>query len=133
MSQPLPPKVRNAIVVAIPILAVLLPLGYSVFAAMLTPRELVERGFLERPDPVHTNCVLDSKYMRLHHWEKLTAAREEVVRFGNRELVQKGGGREGIVLLGECQRCHTSRERFCDRCHEAVNLYPECWGCHYYP
>ena len=37
------------------------------------------------------------------------------------------------ITFHECTKCHTSRVRFCNRCHEAVNLYPDCFGCHYYP
>ena len=61
--------------------------------------------------------------MRFHHWELLRLTREEVVRYGIR----------GDVGLNRCGECHTSRERFCDRCHEATSLHPDCWGCHYYP
>jgi len=35
--------------------------------------------------------------------------------------------------LQDCRICHESRAEFCDRCHEAVNLTPDCWNCHDYP
>ena len=37
------------------------------------------------------------------------------------------------VTLEHCGRCHTSRERFCDRCHDAASVKLDCFGCHYYP
>jgi hypothetical protein len=42
-------------------------------------------------------------------------------------------GKRGEVCLSKCGECHKSRERFCDRCHNAVSLTPDCFGCHYYP
>ena len=79
--------------------------------------------FLERPDPKYTSCVKDTEYMRYHHWELLRGIREEIVRYGIR----------GEVNLARCRDCHTSRETFCNRCHDAVSLTPDCFGCHYYP
>jgi hypothetical protein len=61
--------------------------------------------------------------MRIHHWEDLRRIRENVVRYGNRS-------EEG---LARCKDCHTYRDRFCDRCHGAVSLTPDCFDCHYYP
>jgi hypothetical protein len=107
---------------AIPLLIVLLPLGYSVVSSVAQVGDPPE-VFLEMPDPKHEECVRDTAYMRFHHWELLRGVREEIVRYGNR----------GDVGLKKCQECHTSRERFCDRCHDAVSMSPDCFGCHYYP
>ena len=61
--------------------------------------------------------------MRRHHWELLRGVREEIVRYGKR----------GEIGLDRCRECHTSRERFCNVCHDAVSLTPDCFDCHYYP
>jgi hypothetical protein len=79
--------------------------------------------FLEMPDTIHKTCVKDTEYMRFHHWELLRDVREEVVRYGNR----------GEISLLGCRDCHTSRERFCNECHDAASVRPDCYGCHYYP
>lgn len=104
------------------VIVILLPIVYSVidFAIARSPSGEL---FLERTDARYTNCVKDSTWMRYHHWELLRGVREEVVRYGKR----------GDVGLFKCRECHTSRENFCNRCHDAVNLTPDCWGCHYYP
>jgi len=79
---------------------------------------------LERPDRRYKQCIGEgTRYMRYHHWELLRGVREEVVRYGNR----------GQIGLHSCRICHTSREQFCDKCHDAVSLKPDCFGCHYYP
>jgi hypothetical protein len=125
MSQqvPEPPDQRRIAITVIVILIILVPFGYSVVDRVVAQDPDPAELFLERPDPQHKACVEDTEYMRYHHWELLRRTREEVVRFGVR----------GEVDLNRCRDCHTSRERFCSRCHEATSLTPDCFGCHYYP
>ena len=123
MSETPPQSSRSALFVAIPIVVILIPLGYSVVSSLFAPGAEAAQRFLEKPDPKHESCVRDTTYMRFHHWELLRAIREEVVRYGIR----------GEIGLKTCKKCHTSRERFCNQCHNAVSLYPDCYGCHYYP
>lgn len=113
----------SAAVTLIPIVIILLPFLYSIFSAVPTNEDGVTKPFLEKPDPQFTECVRQTEYMRHNHWVLLRAVREDVVRYGKR----------GEVSLKGCSNCHTSRERFCDKCHEAVSMYPDCFGCHYYP
>jgi hypothetical protein len=105
------------------LLVVLCPLGYSIVRGVLAKGPEPGQVFLERPDPKYEACVRDTEYMRFHHWELLRSVREEVVRYGVR----------GEVGLSRCRDCHTSRERFCNQCHNAVSLTPDCFDCHYYP
>ena len=107
-------------------LIILSPLGYSIVRGVGTPGTEPP----ERPDPKHKSCVVDesrnittTRDMRLRHWELLQGVREEVVRYGKR----------GEIGLGKCRECHTSRKRFCYRCHESASVKPDCWGCHDYP
>jgi len=111
------------IAVAIPVLVILFPLGYSVVSYVAAQGVSSPQPFLEKPDAKYENCVKDTDYMRLHHWELLRGIREEIVRYGMR----------GEIGLKKCGECHTSRERFCDRCHNTVSMTPDCFGCHYYP
>ena len=113
----------SAIAVAIIALIILLPLGYSVVSHIFAKAAEKPEPFLEQPDAKYKECVKETEYMRLHHWELLRVVREEVVRYGKR----------GEIGLDKCQECHTSRERFCNRCHDAVSMKPDCYGCHYYP
>jgi hypothetical protein len=123
MPETPPRRTKSILYLVIPLLIIALPFGYSMlsslFAQTVDPSEL----FLEKPDPKYTECVEDRTYMRFHHWELLRNVREEVVRYGKR----------GDVGLKGCTECHTSRERFCNQCHDAVSLYPDCFDCHYYP
>jgi len=116
---------RNLYVVAvvIPVLVIIFPIGYSAVSSLFAGDIDASRPFLERPDPKHDECVRDVTWMRYHHWELLHEVRKEVVRYGKR----------GELGLKRCRECHTSRERFCDKCHNSVSLGPDCYGCHYYP
>lgn len=105
------------------IVAVLAPFGISLVSFVAVQGSESDPPFLKMPDPSHKECVRETSYMRLHHWELLRQIREEVVRYGVR----------GEVNLASCRECHTYRDDFCNRCHDAVNLTPDCFGCHYYP
>ena len=123
MPETRQPKGRSLFWLAAALVILLLPLGTSLVSALLPCDATAAQPFLERPDPRHERCVRDTGFMRYQHWELLRQAREEVVRFGQR----------GEIGLAKCRECHTSREPFCNRCHEAVSLHPDCFDCHYYP
>jgi hypothetical protein len=113
----------QAAIALILVLLLLVPLGYSLVVRVIPEGADGSEPFLERPDPEHESCVRDTVYMRKHHWELLRGVREEVVRYGIR----------GEILLSNCQECHKSREQFCNKCHDAVSLTPDCFDCHHYP
>ena len=113
----------TVIAVIIPILIIVLPFGYSVVSFVFAQDSKSPQPFLELPDEKYENCVKETTYMRYRHWELLRGIREEIVRYGKR----------GDIGLLKCQDCHTSRERFCNKCHDAVSLTPDCFDCHYYP
>jgi len=114
--------------VAILVLILLTPLGYYVVAGGVGARGLAGEPFLEPaapPDPAVERCIGNrtAQEMRFEHWGYLHQARENAVRYGKRT-------KEG---LDSCKNCHKSRERFCNRCHDAVSVKPDCYGCHNYP
>jgi hypothetical protein len=118
-----PRSSRSVLFLAVPALILLLPFAYSLVAYVAGADTAAARPFLEKPDPKYRNCVRETTYMRFHHWELLKTVREEVVR----------QGKPSETGLKQCKNCHTSRERFCNQCHNAVTLNPDCFGCHYYP
>jgi len=106
------------------LLVILLPIGYYAVDRVVAPAPAgASEVFLERPAPENERCVRDTRYMRHHHWELLREVRKEVVRYGKR----------GDISLNNCRDCHTNREKFCNVCHDAVSMTPDCFGCHYYP
>jgi hypothetical protein len=116
-------KQRSILIAVVPLLLIVLPLGFTIATHLFAQEPEIPEVFLEMPDPQHEECVRDAAWMRYHHWELLRKTREEVVRYGKR-------GEAGLL---KCMECHTSRERFCNRCHDAVSMSPDCYGCHYYP
>ena len=118
-------KSKGPPIVAIALLVIVLPIGYSVVSFALAGTADPEGVFLERPEGESELCVdgLDPVEMRYNHWVILRRIREEAVRYGMR----------GKIDLLRCKECHTSRQRFCDRCHSAVSLTPDCFDCHHYP
>jgi hypothetical protein len=113
----------NAAVVPVTALIILFPLGYTLVRSVLSRGEEPGRPFLEQPVGKQVQCVRETTYMRFHHMDLLKQLRNDAVRKGEREE----------ITLNTCRECHPSRERFCNRCHDAVNLHPDCFRCHYYP
>jgi hypothetical protein len=110
----------NRYVVAIMVIIILSPIAFSAASRLLTTGP---QPFLEPPNAQYENCIRDTEYMRFHHMDYLKEVREEYVRYGIRDS-------EGLT---SCKECHASRERFCNRCHDTVDLYVDCFDCHYYP
>ncbi len=115
----------RALLASVPVLIILLPLVCYIARGVVSLGGEPSIPLLEQPDAKITSCMegKDVQYMRYQHWEYLIELREKVVRDGDRA----SGG------LHSCRECHQSRERFCDRCHDAVSLKPDCFDCHYYP
>ena len=115
------------IAVAVAVLIMLFPLAYSLLYPLVSQGTENLPVFLEKPAG---SCVANTAYMRYHHMDLLREVRNEAVREGVR-------GRMGLndqeVTLNNCLNCHTSRERFCNQCHRAVNLRVNCFNCHYDP
>jgi hypothetical protein len=114
---------KLGVVVAVLLVIMLLPFGFSVAGFALGRGGQMPDVFLEMPADYFNRCVEDTDYMRFRHMELLKKLREDFTRDGIR----------GNVSLTNCRDCHTSRERFCNRCHEAANVILDCFGCHYYP
>jgi hypothetical protein len=114
---------RLGVIVAILIVVMLLPFGFSGVRFAFARRDQMPDVFLEMPAPQFADCVKPTEYMRFYHMDLLKQIREEFIRDGIRTNLS----------LGKCRDCHTSRERFCNCCHEAASVVLDCFGCHYYP
>jgi len=114
---------KSVLAVAIPVLIIVIPLLYSVAGFVFGQGGQAETPFLEIPSGENESCVRDSEYMRYHHMDLLKELRIKVVRDGEKQQIG----------VDSCRECHANRKQFCNKCHDAVSLYPDCWGCHYYP
>ena len=99
---------------------------------------------------VYTGCVKEKAYMNPNHMDMLNQWRDDVVRKGDRGRVEVNGREYEKSLTKCCMKCHTSREKFCVRCHEYADVLPpevcpkladarqtsrgvSCWDCHVEP
>jgi hypothetical protein len=78
-------------------------------------------------------CVRTTAFMQAYHMELLNDWRDEVVREGRRIYVAPDGKQYTISLVSTCMKCHTSKAKFCDRCHNYTAVPPKCWDCHIAP
>ena len=91
------------------------------------------------PDPVRPPktvakaCVESTDYMKKNHMQLLDVWRDMAVRDGKRIYVASSGKRYTISLSNNCMKCHTSKAKFCDRCHNYAGVTPYCWSCHIQP
>ncbi len=118
-----PDRRTDLLMVAIPLAVILLPILYSLAGFVFAGGPDPGTPFLQPPEERFVYCVRDTEYMRFHHWELLQEVRDEVVR----------DGKAGDVTFDGCRACHPDRGRFCNQCHSAANVNPDCFACHYYP
>lgn len=90
------------------------------------------------PDPElpegESRCVESLEFMKSWHMDLLDEWRDDVVRNGNRIYVSKEyGTRHEMSLTKTCLKCHDSKAKFCDQCHDYLGVVPYCWDCHVDP
>ena len=75
-------------------------------------------------------CIYDTEYMRENHMEILHQWKVQVVRDGNRVMVTPDGREFEMSLQNTCLDCHSNYDEFCEKCHNANGIDPNCWTCH---
>jgi hypothetical protein len=116
------------IIVGIIIFLVLVtsPLWYNLGKASTPPK--LEVGTQEK------KCVESTAFMKASHMKLLQDWRDWVVRDGKRMYDSPTLGKKvDMSLQNTCMKCHTTKEKFCDRCHTYVDAAPKCWDCHIPP
>jgi hypothetical protein len=78
-------------------------------------------------------CVESTPYMKANHMKMLDTWRDQVVREGKRIYVSSTGKEYVMSLQNTCMKCHTTKTKFCDRCHDYLDVSPNCWDCHIPP
>ena len=112
--------------------------GLIIFVVLMLGAVLWDGGEkIEAPKPEkpvgYKNCVRPVAYMTDSHMVLLNQWRDEALREGNREPVEVDGQFYERSLQNGCMHCHTSKKKFCDRCHVFASVYPYCWDCHLAP
>jgi hypothetical protein len=79
-------------------------------------------------------CVESTDVMRTSHMVLLNEWRDDIVRTGGSRHGQTADGTEYVRSLQKgCMDCHTSKQKFCDECHNYAAVKPYCWDCHVPP
>ncbi len=78
-------------------------------------------------------CVAPTEDMRKNHMKLLDEWRDMALREGKRTYISAKGDKYTISLQNTCMKCHTSKQEFCDKCHNAASVTPYCWDCHVPP
>jgi hypothetical protein len=78
-------------------------------------------------------CIESKSYMQTEHMVMLNDWRDSVVRDGNRIYIASGGKEYAMSLQNTCMKCHSNKKKFCDECHNYVEVTPYCWDCHIEP
>lgn len=114
--------------------------GVVIFLALVTSPfwfNAVSGKAAQGPDPElpkgEKACVESTEYMKAFHMDLLNQWRDTVVREGKRVYVGKDGKKHEMSLSRGCMKCHTSRAKFCSRCHDYAGVNPTCWDCHVEP
>lgn len=109
------------------VLFVTFPIWYNHGDAGAVPK-------LEKAANNATQCVRPVDEMRSKHMQLLNQWRDEVLRTGDRSFaVEVDGKKYQKSLMNTCMKCHTSKKKFCDECHDYASVSPYCWDCHVAP
>lgn len=120
------------------IIGLLIFIGFSTFPFLLSLGKAVAKPEPKLDTPeiqkmVDKKCVESKEYMKTEHMVMLDVWRDSVVRDGMRLYEAKDGKTYDMSLQNTCMKCHSSKKKFCDECHNYVAVKPYCWDCHIAP
>ncbi len=108
------------------VLFITFPIWYNRGHAGTVPQPELPKKFKQ--------CVLPDADMRAEHMQLLNRWRDQVLRTGDWAFdVKIGDTMYQKSLMNTCMQCHTSKKKFCDRCHTYASVKPYCWDCHVAP
>jgi len=109
------------------LILVTVPVWYNLFSETSgnVPDPVIDRNYKE--------CVRPAKTMRETHMVLLNEWRDRVVRDSDRSTITVDGAVYHRSLTNTCIKCHSNKAQFCDRCHNYMDVSPDCWDCHSFP
>ncbi len=113
-------------------------IGIVVFVALFSFPLWYNRGKATPPPKLELpkkekKCVEKTEWMRAYHMDLLDTWRDSVVRDAQRIYIATDGKSYTMSLQNTCMKCHVTKEKFCDRCHNYTDTDPRCWECHVQP
>jgi [DsrC]-trisulfide reductase subunit J len=98
--------------------------------------KIIDTPAIQEYEKLHgkKECVESKEFMRTEHMQLLNQWRDSVVRDYNRSYVSDSNhNRFDMSLQNGCMKCHGSKKKFCDECHNYMAVKPYCWDCHIAP
>ena len=78
-------------------------------------------------------CVEAKSFIKTEHMKLLNEWRDWVVRDADGVYTNAEGRKYTMSLQNTCMKCHSNKTKFCDECHNYVDVKPYCWDCHIAP
>lgn len=101
--------------------------------ANVKPEPKIDTPEIQKLPEAERKCVEPKAFMRAEHMQVLNNWRDAVVRDGNRVYMGSGGKDYIMSLQNTCMKCHSNKKKFCDECHNYMDVKPYCWDCHIAP
>jgi hypothetical protein len=99
--------------------------------AIPAPEPKLDTPAIKKLPKAERKCVESKEFMRTEHMQLLDRWRDEALREGNTEYINKNGKMYIVSLQNTCMKCHSNKKDFCDKCHDYAGVKPYCWRCHF--
>jgi len=108
------------------------PLWYNLGKAAPKPDPKIDTPVIQAlPEK---KCIEPKEVMKTAHMKILDQWRMEVVRGDfSRQMTTADGRVFEKSLQKGCMNCHSNKAKFCDQCHNYMEVKPFCWDCHNAP
>jgi len=113
------------------VIIVTLPFTMSIGKTYIQPKPSIDTPEIQKMEK--KQCIEPKQYMREMHIKILYSWKDYATREGKRLYVASDGKQYDVSLQKTCMKCHSNKEKFCDECHNYVNVKPYCWDCHIEP
>jgi len=113
------------------VIIVTLPFTLSIGKDYVKPEPKIDTPEIQKM--IKKECIEPKQYMREMHIKILYAWKDYATRDGKRVYVASDGKKYTVSLQNTCMKCHSNKEKFCDECHNYVDVKPYCWNCHIEP
>jgi len=112
---------------------VALPFTLSIGKDHVKPDPKIDTPEILKLPEAERKCVESKDFMRKEHMKMLNEWRDIVVREGKTQYVNSQGKIYNMSLQNTCMQCHSNKSKFCDECHNYLEVKVYCWDCHIAP
>jgi hypothetical protein len=114
------------------VILVTFPLWYNLGKAAPQPDPKIDTPVIQ--EMKEKKCIEPKAAMITTHMKILDEWRNDVVRGDyQRQLTTSDGRVFEKSLQNGCMKCHSNKTKFCDQCHNYMEVKPFCWDCHIAP